>query len=263
MKRKRVDEVLSKHPLMQRLMKDTKPIVLRCSEVYNEYVKRTGKIRMAKPTKPLTPNERYRVDVFQRAVSILNATERLEICRTFVRRFPSPRTYQKSGIGHHTWLEYHFGYYIILLVSLADVALILTNEVFGLGNQERNCKSYIIKSNDYIRGTKVKTALDALEVLVKPYRRVRNMHVHRGKSPDIPDILNSEQLDQFMLTSKVAVMSKPAKTPEILDLMFSGQAREIVQRMTGELDELQKVLSRLFDSILPTYETHVVLRGPP
>ncbi len=148
-------------------------------------------------------------------------------------------------------------------MSLADVALILTNEVFGLGNQERNCKSDIIKSNDYIRGTKVKTALDALEVLVKPYRRVRNVHVHRGKSPDIPDLLNSEQLDQFMLTSKVALMSKPAKTPEILDLMFSGQAREIVQRMTGELDELQKVLSRLFDSILPTYETHVVLRGPP
>ena len=263
MKRKRVDEVLSKHPFMQRLMKDTKPIVLRCSEVYIEYVKRTGKIRMAKPAKPLPPNERYRVDVFQRAMAILNATERLEICRTFVRRFPSPRTYQKSGIGHHTWLEYHFGYYIILLVSLADVALILTNEVFGLGNQERNCKSDIIKSNDYIRGTKVKTALDALEVLVKPYRRVRNVHVHRGKSPDIPDLLNSEQLDQFMLTSKVALMSKPAKTPEILDLMFSGQAREIVQRMTGELDELQKVLSRLFDSILPTYETHVVLRGPP
>ena len=97
-------------------------------------------------------------------MAILNATERLEICRTFVRRFPSPRTYQKSGIGHHTWLEYHFGYYIILLVSLADVALILTNEVFGLGNQERNCKSDIIKSNDYIRGTKVKTALDALGV---------------------------------------------------------------------------------------------------
>ena len=235
-------------------------IILSGSEAHHEHVNRTGKMRMPRPPRLLLPNERYRMGVFVRAMALVTSTERLETCRTFVQRFPSPRTYVKNGIGHHTWLQYHFGYYVILLVGLPDVALILTNAVFSLGNADRNCKPDIIKNNAYVRGTRAKTGLDALEHLVTSYRTLRNIHVHRGRPPDIPEIMDSDDLDYFMVMSDVSLTSKPLVPPEVLDCMFKGPTTEIVKRMAHELDELQHVLSRFFDSLLPTYRAHVKAR---
>lgn len=263
MKRHGISNALCEHPFMSQALQNAEPLIERGYYEYKDYVKSTGKrLRDFRKDTPhsLLPCERYLMNVFQGTSLITNTVDQMTNCQLFLHRFPSPRTYHKEKIGHCTWIEYHFGYYVILLVSLYDMALILTNTVFCLGNKEQNCKPDIIKSNDHLRGTSTKASLNELDKFVKPYRQVRNLHVHRGHSPDVPEILQSENLETLMMASKLSIISSSQSvSPQDLDLLFWTNTYDIMNHLSNDLEQLQSILSTLFDSLLPEYKKHTLM----
>jgi hypothetical protein len=110
----------------------------------------------------LWEHEWYDYEVFTHLTSIISGIERLEQSQNFIRTFPRPRSYEKEGGNQPAWIEYHYSYYFITLISLFDIALILTNSVFCLGNRDRDCKADLIMMNSWVKRTPVTQALTDL-----------------------------------------------------------------------------------------------------
>src|SRR5262249_36553711 len=145
--------------------------------------------------------ERYDHEVLIHLVDIIAGMDRLEQSQNFIRTFPQPRSYEKKGITQHAWIEYHYTYYVVTFVSLFDIVLILTNTVFRLGNSELACKADLIMENQWVRQTPVKQALAHLDTLIKRHRQSRHLYVHRGRMPDIPFAIDSDERDLMKLVS--------------------------------------------------------------
>ena len=202
--------------------------------------------------------ERYDWEVFTQLSSIYSVIERLEFSQNYIRTFPQSHSYEKEGITQHDWIEYHYSYYVITLISLSDVALKLTNAVFRLGNRERDCKADLIKKNTWVRATPVKQALDRLDQLIQPHREGRNLHVHHGKVQDIASVMESEGLGFLKVMRFVQMHSEPIVDKEKIDLAYKGHVAEISSRLQEEEKRIQDALWILFDTLLPVYHEKVI-----
>lgn len=217
---------------------------------------RKGKVRI-KDEYELSDQEWYDYEVFTHVSSIISTVERLDHCQNFIKKFPRPRSYEKEGISQDVWIEYHYSYYVISIVSLFDICLILTNAVFRLGNEEKNCKPDLIMKNYWVRNTSVKESLKKLDQLIKPHRNDRNLHVHRGKIPNIALVMNSEELDRIKLFSLVQRLDKPLIDKKLMDLVYNNETSKIHSRLAEEINNIKISLSNLFDNIFPVYRLHL------
>lgn len=128
---KKMHKDLASHPLMKRVFENVKPTFDRSAERLKKAALK-GKIR-AESEEAITESQSYQFDVFKRANAVLDCVYQLEDIRKFIKRFPSPRTYEKEGISQYRWIEYHYSFFVVTLVSMRDTSLILVNAVFRLG----------------------------------------------------------------------------------------------------------------------------------
>lgn len=246
---------LSSHPFVLKIMERLRPqIKARIPKVRE--AARKGKVRI-KDEYELSEQEWYDYEVFIHVSSIISTIDRLEQCQNFIKKFPRPRSYEKEGITQDVWIEYHYSFYVISLVSLFDICLILTNAVFRLGNEEKNCKPDLIIKNSWVKDTSAKESLKKIEQLIKPHRHDRNLHVHRGKIPNIALVMDSEELDRIKLFSLVQRLDKPFIDKRLMDLVYNDETSKINSRLTEETNNIKISLSNLFDNILPVYRHHI------
>jgi hypothetical protein len=243
---------LYSHPLIKKLMDSLRPVAIDASRRLNDAAKK-GKLRSKAPY-DLWEHERYDYDVFTHLTLIISGVEGLERSQNFIRRFPQPRSYEKQGINRHAWIEYHYSYYVVTLVSLFDIALILTNSVFRLGNRERDCKSDLIMTNNWVSRTPVERALADLAQLIRPHREGRNLLVHRGKLQDIASAMKSDELDLLKAISFVHMHAEPLIDKKIIDWAYKGHVKEICERLQEERDRVCDAIWHFFDAIFPTYD---------
>ncbi len=248
-----ISEALSSHPLAVASMNEASSIIKERYPEYQEFVRRTGELRMDSAVKAMSRLEYYHSQTFYAVSSIVGTTERMENAQLLIRRFPSPRTYLRQGIGYHDWLEYHFGYFLVSMVGLYDSALVLTNTVLALGNQHRNCTTSIVAGNSRVKGTPTGIALKQLDKLMAPYRPVRNTHLHRGYRVDPSEILQSNDLDMFQMISFVSLRDSTFCPKADLDALFGDSAGKMHSAMDVRLGEVQATLSSLFDCLGPIY----------
>jgi hypothetical protein len=123
------DLTLSSHAFSKYIMESVKPILERAVPRMQRALARTGKHRSDEEA-DLSDPEQYHFNVFSRLSPITTAFERFSQVQLFLKSFPRPKTYRSAGISQDKWLEYHYGVYIVTVVSLADLALLLTNAVF-------------------------------------------------------------------------------------------------------------------------------------
>lgn len=239
------------HDLIIEVLKNLQPVLEGSTKKLRKAISE-NKVRV-KDESELWEHEWYSYEVFKCLSSLLNAVDRLRQSKIFIRKFPRPRSYEKEGISQDIWIEYHYSYYVITLVSSFDIALILTNSVFRLGNQERDCKPNLILKNYWVRETPVKKSLIELNELIKPHRQDRNLHVHRGEMPNIALVMNSEKLDRLKLISLVQQLSEPRIDKNILDLAYNNQVKEISKRLNSETYKISTVLDKLFNGLMPVY----------
>jgi hypothetical protein len=246
-------EKLSAHLFMGKNFEYIKPVLDKLTPDMVKRVLETGVIKN-KNSVFIDKLEYYHVTVFQKAAALISEIERLENSIIHIQKFPNPRVYEKKGIHHFSWLEYHYSYFIVTYHSLFDTALILTNAVFQLGIPERDCKSSLIKNNEWVKNTPVKAALTSLEKIVANYGMTRNLFVHRGELPDIKAITESDMLDLLKVYSTVNQHSEPIVPPDLLDNMFKYESKKIAVKLEGDIVKAQEGVSRLFDTLLPVYK---------
>jgi len=215
-------------------------------------VQETGEIRNKGKT-VLENSEYYHVAVFRKATALIGALERLEHSLTYIQEFPRPRTYEKKGLHQFSWLEYHYSYFVVTYDSLFDITLILTNTVFQLGIPEKDCKAHIIKENEWVKHTSVKTALIGLEKITSAYSKLRNPLVHRGEIPDVKSITESDTIDLLKVYSTVHQHSEPIVPLDLIDNVFKHESKKIMAELDGDVVKAQKAIAQLFDSLLPIY----------
>jgi len=207
---------LASHPLMKNVLENVQPTLDRAVKRLKRVAKK-GKIR-AESEGAITEGQRYQVDVFQRSNALLDCVYQLEDILKFIKRFPSPRTYEKEGISQYRWIEYHYSFFVVTLVSMQDTALILVNAVFRLGNPEKSCRAELIKKNEWVKNSGVNKSLDKLEDVVSPHRPVRNSYIHRRMAPELYKIFGSNLLDHLALHSFINLHHDPIVDKGLMDL---------------------------------------------
>ena len=242
---------LGLHPFIKKVLENTQPLVEASSHKLKKVAEK-GNLRSKEKTE-LWEHQWYDYVVFIHLSSLLSGTERLHQTQNFIGTFPRPRSYEKKGINQYTWIEYHYSYYLATLVSLFDMALILTNSVFRLGNRERDCKADLIMSNSWVRQTSVKKTLADLDQLIKPHREGRNLHLHRGQMPDIASTMELEELDLLRVYSFVQ-MHEPIVDQEIIDWAYKGAIKEIIEKLQEERCNAHNIIWQFFDDLFPIYE---------
>lgn len=252
---------LLSHPLMERVLENVQPTLDR-SIARLKKAARKGKIRVESED-AITVGQRYQVDVFQRASAVLDCVYQLEDIRKFIKRFPSPRKYEKEGISQYRWIEYHYSFFAVTLVSMQDTALILVNAVFRLGNPDKSCRAGLIKKNEWVRNSGVNKSLDKLECIVSPHRPIRNSYVHRRMAPELYKIFGSNLLDHLKLHSFINFHHDPIVDKRLMDLAFKGETTKISERLGTEISKSKDAVWILFDSLFPIYQSHTASLGKP
>jgi hypothetical protein len=247
---------LAEHPLFQTVFKNTRPYLKTSISKLKKLQQETGEIRITEKT-PLSEYEFYNVAVFQKSGALLDGVSQLEEINKFIKRFPSPETYKKEGITQYRWIEYHYSYYIITITTLFDHSLFLTNVVFRLGIPERFCKARLIKSIEWIKESRAIKKIRSLEKIIERHRKTRNSYIHRGKTPDLHAIFQSEFLDYLKLINLADPALETAVDKQILDSAYKFETSKICGKLDKEIQELKKAIYKLFDSLLPVYESVV------
>lgn len=244
---------LWKHALLNLPADKLKPVIDESIKILRELAKE-GKFR-SEMKRPIPEPFWYEYEVFILAITLVEALERLEEVCEFLQEFPCPETYEKRRITQDKWIEYHYANYISNVVGLYDLALILTNSVFGLGIPDRECKDSTILRNRWVTGTPVKVALDALNARVRSYREPRNLHLHRGQLPVLG------QIDELKVFSFLQRAGKPLEDPKLINSAYASVVKGIVTELRQEIGHIQSEILSLFDTLLKIYERRTLLEN--
>ena len=204
----------------------------------------------------MTEEQTYHQSVFSKASAVLDCLYQTHDILKFIRRFPSPRTYEKEGISQYRWLEYHYSFYVITLVSLYDTALILVNAIFRLGNPDKICRHRLIVENEWVRNSGVDTTLSRLDSLVRPHRTKRNLYIHRRTAPELGRAFSSEYLDDLKLISLANLFGAQRADRDSIGLVFTAETKEVIRQLDEEILQVEDALRILFDSLLPVHRAH-------
>jgi hypothetical protein len=245
------NDTLASHPLIKLALENLRPLLEEAGEGLLELAQQ-GEVR-SEGDATVLEYEFYDDDVFRNAGAAVDALERLEQSQRLIEA-ASKSTWDGAGFDRHTWIEYHYSYYVVTLVSLADIALVLTNSVFRLGNRERDCKPDLIARNWWVAQTPAKAALEDLATLIRPYREGRNLHVHRGRLQGIAKVMGSKLLDQLKLFSFVERVGKPVVASAVLEKGYSIEMPRISGRLEQERADVTARIVTVFDALYPVYK---------
>lgn len=250
---------LESHKLISTALENLRPVIKAIESEWSELVKKSGKLPPKLPKKSgkgVPEPYFYYWQVFYYAMRLVDAIRTIRDIQTFLRKFPQPRTYEKHGITPDRWIEYHYSNYVTIVVSLYDIALILTNAVFRLGIPERQCKDDVVTNNAWVTGTPVKSALEHLNKVIQPFRMPRHGHIHRGEVPDIEELEKTEHFDELKLFSVAQLFAIPeaASLRDLADFLYSHESVAIRLNLEAKRKLLERALLALFDALLPIYE---------
>lgn len=255
-----LSKVLSSHPFMKLLMSNLRS-TFEVLGAHYMHLANTGELtkRWSKPKYALTTRKRksnqsnfsdeenYHLGVFDYASNIISASERLEEMRIYLNRFPQSRIFEKHNVTENKWIHYHYSNYLITVVGIFDTALLLTNAVFMLGLEPRQCSKETVLENYWVRRTQVKSALQGLDKIVDPYRPHRNFYVHRSETPrlEILDILVTISINR---NAVISIMDN-----KTLRFLYRLARKEITQALDEEFNRIEVSLTGFFDALQLIY----------
>lgn len=196
----------------------------------------------------------YHDEAFHYTSNLTNAIERLEMTPIFLGRFPRTKTFDKNGITIHRWIQYHYSNYLVTVISIYDTALLLTNTVFCLGVEPRRCSDKTVTNNQSVRKTSVKSALDKLNEIMKPYRDPRNFFVHRNIIPGLASLDEWESLRFIEEASKgYKIDTNPIMETWLVKELYQFERRALIQEVRKESDRIAEGIYQFFTDLYPVY----------
>lgn len=240
------DDILE-YPFPTRVIKNIKPSIAKLEGLDWVLDENDEFFRIKNPPK-LNSQERYHWDIFRYLTNLTGAVDRLKEIQVYLSRFPNPRIYDRKGITQDKWIKYHYGNFIVTMVTIHDAALILVNAVYMLGLNPKDCNENTVSKNTRIRNTSVGEALAELDEATKEYRYPRNLQLHRGEPPEISVIQMQEAL------SILQRVGSPLLEANELDKLYRAPSSEIVTDLDSRTKMVINQLSHLFDALLAQYE---------
>lgn len=191
----------------------------------------------------------------------IGTIERIEQSLIFIRRFPNSKFFVENNIGFYKWVNYHYSNYLVMSVSLYDLSLLLTNEVFVLGIEPWLCNEKRVANHKLVKGTGVKNSLDKINKAIEEYRDVRNLYAHRGEIPKLGfmDRLESYELIQkaekdFGIEMPIDYLQNPLTSPYFRRDLFRRERKELLLQMGQKIDIFIDLVLELFSSEKHVYD---------
>jgi len=230
-------------------------------ELVNDLIPTTKKVpRGAEEVKKyqaeLSEFEKYSTSVFMWAMRVQGCFATLEHARVFLNYFRTNKRYKEAGIGRSDYINYHYFNYAITVVKIMDIALILTNDTFRLGNPAKLCRLESITENLWVRSTGVDKLLKELNSVVEPWREPRNRFVHRGQTLDISGQRQDSKL-LYLLEAYDRFSGLDTSIASVPFHLVKSWYRSVVSEVYKEFDRTEKPLldatSELLSGLLPIY----------
>lgn len=203
----------------------------------------------------ITPEFAYYDGVFHYLNNIINTIGRIEQIPVFLRRFPSSKFFNDNNVTLHKWVNYHYANYLIMSTSLYDISLLLTNEVFRLGFDPRDCTYKNVGKHEAVKKTVVKPALDKLDQVVKEFRDPRNFFAHRGSNPalgfmdDLDSYIALNEMEKELgLEQNTADLPVILSSPTLLRDMYRVERRKLVVQIEQKIDLFVDVIKEVFSA---------------
>ncbi|MET0400540.1 MAG: Cthe_2314 family HEPN domain-containing protein [Longimicrobiaceae bacterium] len=251
---------LHEHKLLTASLENVKPL-LSLAEDRTRRAFTKGKFRSDEEA-TLSPEESYHLQVFNYSTTLLSTIDKAGTCQLLLRRFPEGYYDRASGITPFTWMSYHYGYYIVILNSIVDIALVLTNVALTLGFEEKKCKWHTIVKDSRVRRLKLNDVLEKLDKVITVRRELRNVHVHRGEDINLAKVLDDDLVNAYHLIDFTTRISQKANNgtdtldPEKQALLEYGHrttSSDLNVSIQTELDSIINVTGELFNSLYRYY----------
>lgn len=248
---------LLEHPFVLNALKNEKI----ASKPLSEQAKQAYKIGQ-EPNFSFTPEMAYHHNVNHYLRSLIYTVERIEQAPIFLRRFPNSKFFSENNITLHKWVNYHYTNFLIMSVSLYDIALLLTNQVFVLKVEDRFCNEKSVAKHKLVKATSVKTSLDNLAKAIDEYRTPRHHFVHRGYAPSMGFMDKLDTYD-FMQKAEKELGIEPIandftdllSNPIILRDLYRSERRRLITEIDQKTEIFIELLFELFSTQKPIYES--------
>jgi hypothetical protein len=238
---------LENHALIQNTLNDLMPYIekipseLLCIEDSN--------LRHSKAPR-LSDEQQYYYYILHYAMNIVKVLEQLNNIIIYINDFPKPKYYAKRNISQYDWIQYHRHMYIVSIISIYDIALILTNGVFRLDINEKKVSQKTVEDNQTVKKTGVSQILRELREMICNTKISRNQFVHYGNMNDL------DELNDLNLICCANKISKDLKyCADIIKVQNQEPIDKLIQTMADEILLIKEKTIELFNLLMPVYES--------
>ena len=243
---------LSTYPFVRTVRERAMPRLLAAIENFQANRRHDVRAR-AKNRARMHVADQYLDPVLRRTFGLLATFEVLDTARRMIGMSPDQLGDGADGLTRDRWVDYHYGYFTVSLVSVSDVGFLLAAEVLEIGLAPRDCRPSILLAHAAIKGSPVASALKKLSKSVEPLKARRNLHVHRAEHADVADLEPGGFLRNMKLIAAVPeALSSPRHRKLLQDLWYEA-ATTIVSRLDGEVEPVEAALKKLFDALFPRF----------
>jgi hypothetical protein len=240
----RLSSQIENHEFIKELSHDQIPTIEKLEEG-----KGSKRGQMVPSSYTLSELEQYSKSLFIWSMRIRDCFETLEHAEVYLGSFRTNKRYKEAGIGRSHYINYHYFNYAITVTKVRDIALILTDKTFRLGNPERLCRLENIIENSWVRSTSVDESLKKLNSIVERWREPRNLFIHRGKTLKRESMYMLEAFE-FLLREDPAIKFI---SPSDVKLLYKSELLKVYKELEETEQPLFKSTSELLSQLLPIY----------
>jgi len=189
--------------------------------------------------------EQYIIDCFMCLIEVLYKVESLSYYIPFIKSYPKTTLWEKT-FGRMDYIRYHTETYLSGITGVFDRCILLVNQVYNLGLEERHATFENITSNKHIKTEAVKSVLIRFNKSISNIKYLRNISIHRGRYRDKELDKLSEY--EFLLRSKAKFSKKQQRLLEIYVHKFgvSNYVRKRKQDVKKNNQSIYKLCDALF-----------------
>jgi len=222
-----------------------------------ERIKREGYQVLFGPTKlvlEFSPKQNYEYNSCYWCVRLLDAFDRLRYIRNMTRRSLYRKKSEEKSVLLQEWLIYNYEHYVIVYQGVLDIALLLTNALFDMGNPPDKCSYSTICDNTRIAGTEVGAILKKLIKTVRKHREGKNLLVHRGGRIELPiQVRMPSEVDLLYVSIKLGIEVKDELRDLLAEFLTIHTRKDLLAIMDKEFKQIESQVEKLFDELLPVY----------
>lgn len=235
------------HPFVEKVAANTMPALRE------EHARLSGETLDTDKPPPPSLQHVYHHEVFNYVGSLCSITQRLETIRSFLEAIPSTPQLDRLGLGRKDYIIYHYEKYLLVMVSVPDIALNLVNSVFNLGFPKHLAREHVLLNNNWVKASGTAEVLKRILASVKDLKSMRHMILHHGEEPVIQGMSPFFPLETAAFQRDPKFRKLAAEHRQFLKRLRRSELQRLSYRMEKERKILMSGVSALFGKLLPVY----------